>query len=286
MILLSGLVAACANNQTSPGLNLLTIDASAVIVTDSTKNESKEILTLAADATVIPTQNPDTGWFTLRTGLERRIINLKNENGVYKENLYLLRIDPDFFRFDVAYQPGLAQRLMDWQADTDALVVVNGGYFTEANQATGLIVVDGQTSGATYREFGGMLAIFQDSVELRWLPQAPYNPAEPLLAAVQSFPMLVKPRGLVGLLEEDGLPARRTVIGQDRQGRFLFILATTGTMTLHEMSRYLVESDLDLELALNLDGGSSTGLLLADPVEGVPPFTLLPVVITVHSKTE
>ena len=286
MLLLSGLLAACTNYQATPQVTSSTIGTSTLIATDLAEVKSAVVPSPTVIATGIPTQLPDTGWISLKTGLERRVINLKNENDVYTENIYLLRIDPDFFRFDVAYQPGSAQRLMDWQSDTDALVVVNGGYFTEANQATGLIVVDGQASGVTYRDFGGMLAIFQDSTELRWLPQIPYNSAEPLLAAMQSFPMLVKPGGLMGSLEEDGLPARRTVLGQDRQGRFVFILATTGTMTLHEMSRYLVESDLNLDLALNLDGGSSTGLLLADPVEGVPPFTHLPAVITVHSKNE
>jgi hypothetical protein len=96
--------------------------------------------------------------------------------------------------------------------------------------------------------------------------------------------MLVTPGNQIGYPDEDGAPARRTVIAQDRQGRFLFVLAPSGTYTLHQLSRFLVASDLDLELALNLDGGASTGLILADPVEGVPPFELLPIVITVHPK--
>ena len=53
---------------------------------------------------------------------------------------------------------------------------------------------------------------------------------------------------------------------------------------MNEMSRFLVGSDLDLSIALNLDGGASTGILLAEPLEGIAPFTLLPVVITVHPK--
>jgi hypothetical protein len=243
-------------------------------------------LSPTAISTERPEQIPDTGWTSLKTGLERRIINLRNEQGIYKENLYLLRIDPEFFRFDVVYKPGNAKSLTDWQIDTGALIVVNAGYFTEANQATGLIVVNGMASGVSYQGYGGMFAILQDSTQLRWLQQSPYDPSEPLLAAVQSFPMLITVGGQIGYSEEDGLPARRTVIGQDEQGKFVFILATTGTMTLHEMSQFLANSDLELVLALNLDGGSSTGLLLSDPVEGIPPFTLLPAVITVHSKSE
>lgn len=188
------------------------------------------------------------------------------------------------YRFDVAYMPGAPQSMTDWQNETGALIVVNGGFFTEANEATGLIVVDGQHSGTSYDGFGGMLVIGSTGPDLRWLPMQPYDPSEPISAGLQSFPMLVKPDGVLGYNDEDGQPARRTVIAQDGNGRFIFVLATSGTFTLHHMSQFLLETDLDISLALNLDGGASTGILLAEPMDGVAPFTLLPVVITVYPK--
>ena len=227
---------------------------------------------------------PDTGWEILQSGLERRIVNIMTTEGNLRENLYLLRIDPGLFRFDIAYHPGSSQSLTDWQTETGALVVVNGGFFTDADEATGLIVVDGQPSGISYAGFGGMLAITAAGPDLRWLLQQPYDPSEALFAGLQSFPMLITPGGQIGYPNEDGSPARRTVIAQDKRGRFIFLLATTGTFKLHQLSRYLTESDLGLDVALNLDGGASTGLLLADPVGGVAPYTSLPSVITVYPK--
>ncbi len=227
---------------------------------------------------------PDTGWELIRNGLERRIINLTSSEGNFRENLYLLRIDPALFKFDVAYHPGNPQSLTDWQLETGALVVVNGGFFTETNEATGLIIVDSQPSGVSYMGFGGMLAINESGPELRWLAQQPYDPAENLLAALQSFPMLVIAGNQIGYTEENGLPARRTVIAQDTQNQMIFLLATTGTFTLYELGQFLIDSDLNLTAALNLDGGASTGLLLAEPVGGVAPYSLLPVVITVYAK--
>ncbi|UCG23569.1 MAG: phosphodiester glycosidase family protein [Chloroflexota bacterium] len=240
----------------------------------------------AAQATITPaaTEFPDLGWQPLRQGLERQWVNLLTSEGGVRENLYVVRIDPAMYDFDVGYKPGAPQRLMDWQSETDALVVVNGGFFTAEGEATGLIIVDGLATGTSYAGFGGMLAVNGAGPILRSLRQQPYDPNEPLHAALQSFPLLVAPDGQIGYPQEDGLADRRTVIGQDRQGRILLILATSGTMTLHEMSRYLVESDLDLSIALNLDGGASTGILLAEPPEGVAPFSLLPIVITVHPK--
>ena len=247
--------------------------------------------TWTAPPTALPSPTaivPDSGWESLRLGLERRIVNLFNEDREDVEQLYMLRLDPDRFRFGVAYHPKL-RSLEAWLAETDALLVVNGGYFRQEEDRylpNGLTVVNGEAIGTSYGSFGGMLAVTADGPDLRWLAQTPYDPNERLLAAVQSFPVLVKPGGEIGFPEqhEDGRQARRTVIGQDRNGRFLFVIASRGHFTLHQLSVYLVQTDLDLDLAINLDGGPSSGLLLASPAEKVPAYIPLPVVITVHSR--
>lgn len=242
-----------------------------------------QLPTLAPTATPLAVI-PDSGWLLLRPGLERRTINLQPAENQGRESLYILRVDPAHFRFDVGYHPGQPQSLEQWQTETGALLVVNGGYFTEEYIATGAIVVDGQSSGTSYRDFGGMLTITAAGPALRWLPQQPYDPAEGLLAGLQSFPLLVTPGGQIGYPEEDGQRARRTVIAQDTGGRILFVLAINGSFTLHQMSRFLVESDMNIDQALNLDGGTSTGLRLSEPAEGIAAFSLLPAVIAVYPK--
>jgi len=231
---------------------------------------------------------PDTGWYWVRPGLERRSINLYNDQDQQVESLYLLRLDPNLFQLDVAFNE-TAQTLETWQAETGALIVVNGGYFRIENNRhfpNGLTIVNGETFGSSYDTFAGMLAISDRSVELRWLADQPYDPYEPLRAALQSFPVLVKPGGELGFTEEheDNLKARRTVIGQDQQGRILFLVAPRGYFTLHQLSLYLTGADLQLHIALNLDGGPSSGILLADPPEIIPSQSLLPFVILVYSR--
>ncbi|NJN55441.1 MAG: phosphodiester glycosidase family protein [Anaerolineae bacterium] len=230
------------------------------------------------------TPAPDSGWKTVRPGLEQRTIRLFANDGRVQEELSIFRIDPAQYDFRVAYHPGAPQTLAQWQAETGALLVINGGFFTEEFVATGLTVVEGQASGQSYGEFAGMFAVTAVGPEVRWLGTRPYSPGEPLQFALQSFPMLVKPGGQIGYPEEDGESGRRTVIAQDGNGRILFILAPWGSFTLHELSIWLVESDLNLDVALNLDGGTSTGLHLADPETVIPAFTRLPTVITVSPK--
>src|SRR5215207_5806908 len=231
---------------------------------------------------------PDTGWQGLQPGLERRLIRIYNDQSQHIESLYMFRLEQSQFRLDVAYHES-PQSLESWKAETNALLVVNGGYFRVENEnhiPNGLTIVDGEAFGNSYEPFAGMLAIREQGAELRWLAEKPYDPNEPLMAGLQSFPVLVKPGGVLGFPEqnEDNVRARRTVIGQDQEGRLLFIVAPRGYFTLHLLSLYLTASDLNLDIAINLDGGPSTGFLVANPPEIIPSQTLLPIVILVNVR--
>jgi hypothetical protein len=225
---------------------------------------------------------PDTGWETLRPGLERRILQLADEDGRVGERIYLLRLEPADFRFQVAYHPGRPQSLLNWQTDTGALIVLNGGYFTESYEATALVISEGEFSGVSYGDFAGMFAVTTAGPEIRWLREHPYDPEEPLLAGLQSFPLLIKPGGVLGFPDEAGDVAQRSVVAQDRAGRILFLVTAGRTFTLHELAKFLVASDLELDVALNLDGGLSAGVVLAEPAESISPLAYVPAVIVVY----
>lgn len=243
--------------------------------------------------TVIPTLGPlsdtnNTGWTSVQPGLERRVIQIYNNQNQNVESVHIWRLDQKYFRLDVAFS-GTPKTLETWQKETNALLVVNGGYYSvekERYSADGLTIINGQAAGRTFTGFGGMLAILRDRAELRWLVEKPYNPSETLQAALQSFPILVQPGGQLGFgpERENQVKARRTVIAQDKVGRILFIVAPQGYFTLHQLSTYLTESDLNLEIAINLDGGGSTGILAANPREVIPPTRPLPFVILVYAR--
>jgi hypothetical protein len=249
---------------------------------------------LAPAATLTPaplvsnTSIPDTGWSLLQRGLERRVIQIYDDQGQRVESVHVWRIDQNYFRMDVAFDKN-PKTLDTWQKETKASMVVNGGYFSIENERyfpDGLTIVNGEASGSSFVGFGGMLAIERSRAELRWLVQEPYKPNEPLQAALQSFPILVRPGGKLGFGadRENYAKARRTVIGQDQDGRLLLLVTPEGYFTLHELSAYLTESDLQLDIAVNLDGGGSTGILVANPREMIPSRVLLPFVILVYAR--
>lgn len=240
-------------------------------------------LTLPPPDPTVTRTPPDTGWQVLPNGIEVRSISVAAETG--SERLTLVRLAPQAFTFHVAYSPGSARLVSEWASQTQAQVGINGGYFTEELLTTGLIVSQGQRYGVSYGDFAGMFAIADGVMSLRWLREWPYDPNEALQEAVQSFPVLVKPGGVMGFPADadDGRIARRSVIAQDRQGRLLFISAPRGYLSLHTLAVWLTDSDLEIDIALNLDGGTSTGLWVAGdlPEAQIDSFTAVPSVITV-----
>jgi hypothetical protein len=227
-------------------------------------------------------------WSTVQSGLERRVIRIEDNQNQTVELIHIWRIDQDDYRLDVAFDER-PKTLETWQQETGASLVMNGGYFSINNErysADGLLVVNGAASGRGFQGYGGMLTVSERGAELRWLVDQPYDPNERLESALQSFPILVRPGGALGFgpEREDQARARRTVIAQDREGRILFIVTPQGYFTLHQLSAYLTASDLNLDIALNLDGGGSTGLLVAEPREVIPAKVLLPFVILAYER--
>ncbi|RME31360.1 MAG: phosphodiester glycosidase family protein, partial [Thermoflexia bacterium] len=212
---------------------------------------------------------PDTGWLAVDRGVEARRIRVTLGNG-QAERVFLVRLAPEWARFRVFYTPGEGRRISEWVAwlensGHNPLLVVNGGFFTPEYQATGLLVSEGRVYGTSYIGFGGMFAVLPDGrVEVRWLVAQPYHPSEVLVEAVQAFPMLVRPGSVLGFPPDadDGRTARRTVVAQDRNRHILFLVAQDGLFSLHILARWLLESDLEIDRALNLDGGQSSGLFL------------------------
>jgi hypothetical protein len=193
-----------------------------------------------------------------------------------------VRLDPDAVRFRVHYDPDTPLPIGGWaQRLQQPLLVVNGCYFTPENQTTGLVISDGQAYGVSFGDYAGLFAVTPDEqVSIRWLREQPYDPAEPLTQALMSFPVLVKPGGVMGFPADadDGRPARRTVVATDVSGRILILIAPRGFLSLHELARFMAdESDLAVDVALNLDGGYSTGLWLRTAEDPLVVDSLVPV---------
>ncbi len=232
-------------------------------------------------------QANDSGWIAGAQGVELRRLRLPGEAGRAAFPLTVVRLDPALLRLRVGYAPEQPRALRSWFDEAHPLVAINGGFFTEEYRSTALVISDGQASGASYEGFGGMLAVGQDGGVALWaLSEQPYDPAEPLEQAMQSFPMLVFPGGTPAELDDNGERARRSAIAIDRSGRLLLIASPTSEFTLVGLANWLSQSDLEIDRALNLDGGSSTGLFVdaGEAREQIDSFGALPLVLLVEAR--
>lgn len=238
-------------------------------------------ITLAPTATPVP---QDTGWRTLAPGIEYREWRVTINDR--SDRLRLARVDPAQVRLRVVYNPDSPRRVSEWLVATQAQLVINGNYFDPQNQALGLIVADGVRAGVNYEGFGGMLAIGENSVKVRWNVSAPYRSDEALVYGLQNFPMLVLPGGQANTqIDDNQRLAPRSVVAQDRSGRLIFLVSPSLMFTLTGLGQWLAASDLDIDTALNLDGGTSSGLLLREGTQiiGVDSWVNVPSVIVVSA---
>lgn len=237
--------------------------------------------------TSAPTPVSGDGWETVRPGIEQRTARVPGQ-GPFGAQAMIVRVDPALATFQVAYRPGDPLSLSEWRAALPgAAVIVNGGFFDEFNRALGLVVSEGQAYGQSFSGFGGMFQVTEAGPRVRSLVSEPYL-GEPLWHAVQSFPMLIEAGGVLAP-RGDGfdVPARRTIIAQDGAGRILLIVTPLSEVSFSAAQDWLLSADLDVRIALALDGGRSTGLAL-DHVEGpddlYPAFDRLPSVIAVFPR--
>jgi uncharacterized protein YigE (DUF2233 family) len=239
-----------------------------------------DTVTLPPPAT--PTAVSD--WCFIAPGIERRDIDVRL-NGGRAARAVVVRLDPALVTFRVYYSPDDPHTISAWRDGLpQAAVILNAGFFDETRRALGLVVSDGQAFGQSFVGFGGMFQVSAAGVRVRSLVGEPYR-GEPLIQAVQAFPMLIEAGGVLAP-QGDGFDqrARRTVIAEDGQGRILVIVIPYDMVSLADVQSWLITSDLNLYIALGLDGGKSSGLVINVPGYGetFPNLDEVPSVIAVY----
>jgi len=244
--------------------------------------------------TPFPTAQPDDpDWDDPAQGVERRDVTvLEPRSGAYVR-LHMVRLDPGLIDFRVLYDRGKVGTVTSWQAETGALLVVNGGFFDAQLTKQGLTLVNGQAYGSLrdYTEsvgVGGLFAVKDSRVSIVALDRKPASPDKyDFDFATEAYPMLLTEGGEPAFDQETGHTAKRTVVAMDRSGRVVFIIIQEDAFTLYELGQALAElEELDLDVALNLDGGTSSGMVVKAGSTFEPFYseTALPIVITAYPK--
>ncbi len=187
-----------------------------------------------------------------------------------------------------------ARSVADVMAASGAVAAMNGGYFTKEFAPAGLLVVEGRevSSRSSETALSGILAVdAAGKLSLRLRDDALDN----IAYARQAGPFLVDPGGAMGIRPSDHPSyARRSVVLLTTDGR-VALVATTD-VSLYDLATCLHDHPdgfgvVDVERALNMDGGPSTALCikgLEKPsvmTERAPVRDVVVVVVVVTSPT-
>jgi Phosphodiester glycosidase len=174
---------------------------------------------------------------------------------------YALRFDQARYALSLAWSPSGLHVPEDRPAD--ALAIWNGGYFEQDLHPSGLLIDQGRQAAAP--NSGSGLAVFGSGDQplrlIRYRDRADLS--EPLQSALQVWPFLVEPGGADGIHRDDQKRAHRSALGLDAEGRGLLLAVVDEGVSLQRLMG--IARDLGAVVAVNLDGGPSTGFALGFP---------------------
>ncbi|MER8566332.1 phosphodiester glycosidase family protein [Mesorhizobium sp. M0924] len=179
------------------------------------------------------------------------------------DRLYLNRFDPAKFRFVARNEPSGAKDIDQWEAALNpqgtgsTVLIVNGSYFGLKGEADTPFVSMGARlgpdeydakAGAWFVNASGTHVVDLNSRDWRAVTENAEN-------AMVSYPLLVGEDGRNNVRAKSNWLANRTFIAEDRQGWIIVGSTKDAFFSLDRLANFLLQTDLDLKTALNLDGG-------------------------------
>lgn len=201
------------------------------------------------------------------TGLNFSTITVQSSST--SARLHVVTFSTRTHRFALMDDPANAYDLASAARKRGAAAAVNGGYFQRDRTPLGLRVRQSQEIHPLERAklLSGLLTVTSDRIALVRIGE--FKRAASLREAVQCGPFLVDGGKPVAGLNADRTDARTAIVGD---GASHWGLVVSDAISLADFGAILatpgIVPGVKISRALNLDGGSSTGLWVA----GEPPF--------------
>lgn len=220
----------------------------------------------AEERTPVSALNYDGVWRDVKPGLQAML--LRARVGKRDELVVLVRVDPAQHPIRVLYDPVQPRLVREWFDTTQADAVINAGFFLDDRTTAGLLITGGKVFGNSYKGFGGMFVMRGATPSIQWLRTQPYQPDASMTHAVQAAPMLVQNGRVVQGITDNGERNRRSFVAVDRNGRVLLGVSQTAAWSLTDLATFLARTPkLEIDDALNLDGGASSGLWVRSTID-------------------
>ena len=197
----------------------------------------------------------DVTWVARAPGFESGDLPLLVD-GKEVDRLLLARVDPKRWRVTAHSAPAGDRDLASWMQSLGAALVVNGSYYGEKGEPDTPFRSAGVDLGPTVYE-GSQGAFVSKLGEARIVDLQGGNwrkAFEGASDALVSYPLLLDQNGKSRASPSQWL-ANRSFIAQDHEGRIVIGTSVDAVLTLTNLAAVLKAPQLDLALALNLDGG-------------------------------
>jgi hypothetical protein len=172
------------------------------------------------------------------------------------DRMYLTRLDPAAFRFEVHNDPAATHSNADWQKTLGATLVINGSYYNKRGYPDTPFLSGGKQLGPVdYAARQGALVFKEGEAEIVDLRQKTWQTAfGDAHDALVSYPLLLA-GGQVPAIKPSRWLSSRSFVAKDISGKLVFGTTTGGFFSLDRLAAFLKDAPLDLVTALNLDGG-------------------------------
>lgn len=205
-------------------------------------------------------------WVQVETGLKVIKIPILDTEKII-DTATIFEINPHQFTFTLHQDIDNPKTIHDWAEEVNtANLLINGSYFNSSNEPTGGYIINNKQFGTLTLEgengYTGALQINNEIPVISYLPQTNLDKNNLPENLIQTFPTIVLPGGKPGIKTNTHKKARRTIIAENKNGSILIILTERPSMSLYEVMEFLQGSDLEIDIAINLDGGPSTGFVL------------------------
>lgn len=199
-----------------------------------------------------------------------------NPNTENEKTLIAVVIDPKKFHFQIQQNADYknARSIEQVHQDNNSVVTFNGSFFDEDFKAMGLLITQSQQLHKQEKSslMNGIFSIKNEKASLDYAPEYSQEPTTEF--AIQNGPILIDEKSIIQVKTDSGKQAGRTAIGITKDRKIIVIalqislLQSNNTLSLYEFAHLLKEADafknMGIHSVLNLDGGTSTGLKVAN----------------------
>lgn len=211
---------------------------------------------LALGAAVPEPRAGSVAWQTLAEGFEvAELPVIADDREV--DRIFLTRLDPKLYRLEVRNLPSGGNLVQDWLTNTGAVFAINGSYYGKDGTPDTPLVSGGQPLGpGSYDARHGAVVVSGSRAEIRDLQGEDWRAAlAGAEAAMVSYPLLLSKDGSHRVQADKRWLANRSFVAQDGEGRIVLGTTADAFFSLDRLAAFLKNAPLDLDVALNLDGG-------------------------------